>query len=348
MKFFHGVTLCSALSMVLYSCGGSVFTTEVHTVAEPEETIEITVDRVDKDYAYSEYFAIYDSLLISSRPNSTDDIFDVADIKNDTLLGSFMHRGEGPGEYLGLNPVRRIERRGNDLIVLTYDPNKYKLLEWNITQSIAAGRDSVVELGSFETPKGFMYTDIYRIGESEFVGYTPPFGMMGGEMLPTYWILNGEINITPRSSISTFNDDGKVVAGNLESAWSLRPDNSKIVAAMGNLAQINIIDLSTNAVHSYRTENSPGEEVLQLEYPDYQYSRVACNDESIFALYFGYPVEEFRNRLGGEWLHEFGWDGTFKKKYRLPVSIKTIWMDPSSNTLYGYCEHEDAIYRLNL
>ena len=342
------MTLCFALSMVLYSCGGSVFTTEVQTVAEPEETIEITVDRVDKDHAYSEYFAIYDSLLISSRPNSTDDIFYVADIKNDTLLGSFMHRGEGPGEYLGLNPVRRIERRGNDLIALTYDPNKYKLLEWNITQSIEAGRDSVVELGSFETPKGFMYTDIYRIGESRFVGYTPPLGIMGGALPPAYWILDGKINITPRSSISIFNNEREVLAGNLGSAWSLSPDNSKIVASMRCLAQINIIDLTTDTVHSYRMENSPGEEVLQLDYPDSQYSNVVCNDESIFALYLGYPAEEFRNRLGGEWLHEFGWDGTFKKKYRLPVSIRNIWMDTSSNTLYGYCEPEDAIYRLNL
>ena len=70
--------------LLLTSCGGrdDVFVAEVETITGPEETIELAAEKIDTDNIYSEWFAVYDSLLISSLPNSKDYHFYVADIKS--------------------------------------------------------------------------------------------------------------------------------------------------------------------------------------------------------------------------------------------------------------------------
>ena len=161
-----------------------------------------------------------------------------------------MRYGQGPDEYLGLTPIKRIERKGDDLISLTYEPNRRQLIEWNITQSIENGRDSILRIGYYQKPTDFYvtYSALYRIGKSEYLGYTP--GELNEEnmFVPAYWILEGP-NIEPVKSISFVkelipNPHSKVYDGNFfDSFTSLSPDNTKIVNAMNWLEQINIINL---------------------------------------------------------------------------------------------------------
>ena len=76
---------------ILTSCSSeSVFTAEVKEIVQPGEVVEITADRIETDHMYSQFFAVYDTLLISSCPNSSDYKFYVSDLTNNQLVGSFM------------------------------------------------------------------------------------------------------------------------------------------------------------------------------------------------------------------------------------------------------------------
>ena len=342
----------------LSSCSSeSVFTTEVKEIVQPGEVVEITADRIETDHMYSQFFAVYDTLLISSCPNSSDYKFYVSDLTNNQLVGSFMRYGQGPDEYLGLTPVKRIERKGDDLISLTYEPNKRQLIEWNITQSIENGRDSILRIGYYQDPTdlGLTYSALYRIGKSEYLGYTPGVTFEENMLVPAYWILEGP-NIEPVKSISLVkelipNPHSKVYDGNFFNSFtSLSPDNTKIVNAMDWLEQINIINLQNDSVASYRIEGSPDESIFRTKTGPVicQYQDVVCDTNTIYALYFGEPSDMFKDLHGCYWVHEFDWDGNFKAKYHLPVPILSLWLDPSNNTLYGYNLEEDGLYKLNI
>lgn len=364
----RNIALTLSLMLLIASCSEKTtyFQTEISTISEPKETNELEAEKVGNDNVYSLFFAVYDTLLISSRPNSNDYFFDVVNIKNDELLGSFLHRGQGPSEYLGLNPILRIERKGDDLVALTFEPSKQQIIEWNITQSLETKNDSVICLGNYQLPKdcGGVYSDLYDIGNGKYLGRhdgsTDSYD--GLEGLPKYWILEGD-EAVPSCSFTVFKDlkfekpEGMGVwvpmAFYYNSAWTVSPDNSKIFDAMCLFNQINITDLQTNEVSSYRVKGSPSEGDLNYVTEDFdknygQYTDVVCNDSVIYALYFGEPSITFRDTKGCFWLHEFDWNGNFKRKYRLPISIMRLWLDPSSDTLYGYCEPEDAVYKLNV
>lgn len=347
------------LSLIfLCSCKESVFTSKVETAEYPASATELKMQKLETDEFYSQFFSIYDNLLISSNPNSNEYFFYVSELNNNKPLGGFMRRGQGPAEYISLAPIRRIERKGDDLIALTYEPNRRELLEWNITKSIEKGRDSVKTLGSYKNANDLdlAYSAIYKIGNAKYLASTPGFTSYNGtRAVPTYWLLEG-IKGEPTqyySFVKSPISNSQCSIGEdqiLDSSWSLSPDNSKIVTTMKWLDQINIIDINNNHIRSYRVNGSPNENIFygRMENPKYHYQDVVCSDSLIYALYSGETIKEFSETMGCDKIYVFDWDGEFKEIYHLPVPLLRIWLDPSSNILYGYSESEEALYRLDL
>ena len=299
---------------VLTSCSSeSVFTAEVKDIVQPEEVVEVSVDKIETDHLYSQFFAVYDTLLISCLPNSSEYFFHVSDLTNNQSVGSFMHYGEGPDEYFGLAPIKRIERKGNDLVSITYEPNKRQLIEWNITQSIENGRDSILRIGHYKNPNdaGITYAKLYRIGKSEYLGRTT--GKRVGEnlLLPAYWILDGP-NIEPVQGISIVKEmipnthSKEPDFSFFNSCSDLSPDNTKIVDAMNWLEQINIIHLQNDSVASYRIAGSPDEGIFRTKTGPVilQYEDVVCDTNAIYSLYFGSRSMSSRRRSASVILYE--------------------------------------------
>ena len=354
------IIIGSIIILLLTSCvRESVFTAPVITISEPDEVVELSVERIQTDHMYSEFFAVYDTILISARPNDTDYNFYVSSIKNNKLLGSYMRHGQGPKEYIGLNPIYRIDVKGYDLTALTYAPHKRQLIEWNITQSIKTGKDSLLLLGDYAEPNEYdlTYARMYKIGKSRYLGYTTGFFPYGSPrmLLPTYWILDGQDTIAPVNGISVvkdmiYNEESVVSApGFFSSAWELRPDNSKVFSAMTWLKQANIIDLNDNSVRSYRVDGSPDERIFKtnMEGVVLQYCSVVCDNDHIYALYSGEHTSAFKDNMGYRWIHEFDWNGNFIRKYHLSVPLFFLYMDPATGTVYGYNYDDDnVIYKI--
>lgn len=353
MKSFNRLTLTYLLFAILSSCSNSsVFISKVQKVGEPDEVVELEVEKVESDYLYTRYFAVYDTLLIVSCPNQPEDNFYVSNLKTGELLGSFMHRGQGPGEFPGVTPVMRLEFTGGNLTALTYEPFNHQVLDWNITQSLLTQSDSIKRIGYYKDPNDAVnYWKIFRINPMQYVGYTHEELLDFSEdfLLPTYWILEGK-EISPVKGISIVNKDActKDNILFLSSEWNIKPDNSKIVDVMKHFEQINIIDLKNDKISSYRVKGSPGENILEsdLSAVDYQYLDVACNDSSIYALYAGDTKENITKNHGAFMIHKFNWNGEFEAKYKISEPVYRLWLDPSNNTLYGYNEPEDVLIRI--
>lgn len=348
------------LSFIVSACSESVFISGVKEISAPEKTEELDMERIKCDEIYSEYIAVYDSLIISSCPNAQDYFFYVADLNNNKLLGSFMKKGQGPKEYLSLAPIRRIEKKGDDICALTYEPTRRELLEWNISESIATGKDSVVSLGFYEEPGdglSLTYNGIYMIGNNKYIGYLQGYFLKNKNIqdLPKYWILKGE-KAVPEEEISfvkrKIENDQSIIAPHslFASVWSINPDNSKIVNAMKWLEQINIMDIKTGNSDSYRVKGSPGEGIFKTRMEDskLQYEDVVCNQNSIYALYIGSEPSKYEKGMDGQWIHEYDWNGDFIAKYHLQNPIVSLWLDSSSGILYGYDASDDALYRMKI
>jgi hypothetical protein len=354
MKHVQQTFILLLFSLLLASCrGGSPFTAEVKIIEEPKEMRNLTMEKVESDYLYSPFFSVWDSILISSTPGVTDYNFHVADIKNHKELGSFMHRGEGPAEYLGLTPISSIAKKNDELVALTYDPFKKQLLEWNISKSLELGRDSVAFLGYYKNSNEYdlTYAKIYRLGDSKYLGHTPGMSFIDTDaepLMPTYWFLKGPDN-APTHGISILKESVSNPDVFSSPGVCISPDKSKIVDAMCWFAQINVIDLEKNSVNSYRIAGTPNESgQVDSEISNYYFQDVVCNDNSIFAMFLGEPVSSLKDLGGYPCLYQFDWNGKIERKYQLPIPLFGLWMDISSNTLYGYCEPEDAIYKLNI
>ncbi len=358
MKLSTIKILLPVIALLLFSsCGRNIFKSDVRTVKFSNNPTQISVSKINTDHLYSMWFAVHDSILISSRPQSNDYIFQIADIKSNKELGAFMRRGEGDKEYTGLMPILRIEPKGDDLVSLTYDPNKQLLVEFNMTQSVKLGKDSLIRLGYFRNANEaeMPYTGIYRLDNSKYIGYTPgiSFDVDGKNiLLPTYSILEGS-EIRPVKNYSFFNSESHDLPTNMSSLgsmWYLKPDKTKLVSAMSRLGQINIIDIESDSICSVRIEGSPNEHDLDRPVEDvkWQYHDVTCDDDFIYALYFGKEAENLRERTGCDRIHVFDWEGNFVNDFITPIQILKLWSDSSTGALYGYCEPEDAIYFLDV
>ena len=193
------------------------------------------------------------------------------------------------------------------------------------------------------------------IGKRKYIGYLPGFFLKNKDRqyLPEYWILKGE-NAVPLKGISfverNIENDQSIIASHsfFASVWAINPDNSKIVNAMKWLEQINIMDIETANSMSYRVKGSPGEGIFKSRMDDseLQYEDVVCNQKSIYALYIGAKPSKYEKNMGGQWIHEYDWNGNFIAKYHLQNSVIRLCLDSYSNILYGYDAYEDALYRI--
>lgn len=356
-KLSNAILTAFSLILIITSCKeSSIFTACVKTIDSPN-VIDLQVENIKTDYIYSQYFAVYDTLLITTLPNTTEYNFYIADLKNNKFLGAFMRRGQGPNEYLGLSPLKRFESKEDNLVALTFEPHHRELLEWNISKSLECGKDSVLHYGTYENANnnGLTYTGIYHIGNGKYLGQTSGYLLENEKLLPTYWIMDGK-NIAPNQGLSIVKDmisnESSVIPDNVffSSVWSLSPDNTKIVDAMQWLNQINVLNITNGSIHSYRVKGSPNESIFKTNMKGaiYQYHDVVCNDNSIFALYYGEPFTASKHCEGCYWIHEFDWEGNFVNRYRLPIPLYRLWMDTPSKNLYGYCESTEEIYKLKV
>jgi hypothetical protein len=148
------------------------------------------------------------------------------------------------------------------------------------------------------------------------------------ELLKRYDIFKGVIeNSTKGVDPSSF----------LYSTDWLKPDGTKIVQAMKRLSQINIIDIQSDTITAYRMRHTPDFSLFEGTETDFTcyYYLVRADNQYIYALYYGDKLDAL-TPTRFDLIHVFDWDGHFVKKLKLGKSVRSIWLDPVNNLLYGY------------
>jgi hypothetical protein len=210
------------------------------TVVKNVESKSVRLDGIQ-----SGMIAVYDSLLICWNPEFSNHFFYVVNLDSGNEIGFFCEKGQGPREAISVNCIYQIFRKGNDIYTFLWAYNESRLFLWNISQSVERGMtvyDTIVPYDKnryfflFYQPEDILFvnrpSDILNREE-----VTTPFyekrSVYTKEVLQDYPVYKKK---------SVKNRD----AGLLEHffyTWDvIKPDGTKIVQAMRDLPQINIID----------------------------------------------------------------------------------------------------------
>jgi DNA-binding beta-propeller fold protein YncE len=130
----------------------------------------------------------------------------------------------------------------------------------------------------------------------------------------------------------------------------IRPDGSKIVQTMGNLAQINIIDTNTGQVIGYRMKNTPGFSFFETRMDSRKtyFIRVQANNNYIYTSYWGKQPWGLKEVPDINTIYVFDWNGKLLYKIVVDQTVHEFWLDEVRNRLYITNESVDDVFYLDL
>lgn len=316
------------------------FNFQIKNISDLEETNSIDLEIISTE-DNPEYYAIYDSLLVTYAKNGNE-LFFINNIHSGDDLGRYCQRGRGPKESVGVLPICELYMDSGDLKADLIAYSESKLMEWNITQSIneqVTVIDSVFDYSANTNGGIFACRYNYRISKDTILIQqvpqpnngisisTPKFNLIRrntGEVIREYDLYtpfikeHDKVEFTPDEF--------------LLSEDCIRPDKKFLAMAMGYFPQINILNLETGETVAYRLKDrpkfTPSEKI-------WYFSDVEVDDSFIYALYQGiniYTQSSFDDCNSK--LYVFDWNGNLIKKIALNNAVKSLWLDRTSSRLY--------------
>jgi hypothetical protein len=287
--------------------------------------------------------------------------YNIFNVNTGAEIGDFVRKGLGPRETTSAGFIDQLFKKENDLMTLVRDIHNNRIFVWNISQSIEQGvsvYDSIVPHNS-KSERSNEYYDytFYRPDEEALFAYvqskdlqrsfdpgksestTTPFYETRTlytneliEVLPLYTEEIAERKTQQHSSPHGF-----------FTGWSaIKPDASKIVQAMEDIPQINIIDTQTGDVIGYRAKGGYGFSQFNKVYKKSRYYRVVqADDNFIYASYKG------KNDMVNT-IHIFDWHGRLLYELIADRRFSNISLCQVRNRLYTMCAETDEVYYIEL
>ena len=362
MKYKKCIIYITSLFM-LYSCGHELDDNEIFNgkilVASDKagDSQEVHLQQVPLDGTNYGYVSAYDSLMLFMNPKLGSHFFNVFHIGTGTELGQFVNRGLGKDELISVGPAFQLFEENEDIKTLLFAPNEEKILIWNITQSLNADTtiiDKYISCPWRTDNYGVCYGRIFRtqdallmkvpafpIGEDDAtLPYYKCYNMSADSLIREYTIYkqsikHGRGHIIPESFFDS-ND-------------AIKPDGTKIVQAMTNLPQLNIIDLKTGDVIGYRLEGSEDFSIFQTDKKiKTHFVRIHADDNYIYTVYWGKDKWGIREIPYINTIYIFDWNGNLVRKLETDYDIDNIFVNASYNQLYVTRPKNDDVYSLDL
>lgn len=301
--------------------------------------------------------AIRDSLFITFSPMTNVDYhYRVYNVKTGNELGAFVACGHGESEFVSPPRITSIYVEDGDMKTLLFSPNVRKIFVWNITKSLDAGTTVFEDMVAYDNmiEDGKTFNVISKYGDNDYVVKIQSYiNYPDGKAIPHHYLVVDGSSLEGKKKIDIVkkgidNDKCQVSPDNMFSSNTrINPEIGKIVEAMLWLGQINIADIATGDVKSYRLAGTEGSEIFNGPMYDAKqhYIDVACDNEFIYALWNGKSRSE-----GGlaEWIHKYDWDGNMVERIHLDKQLFTIWLDDSADILYGYSPDDDRSYAYHI
>lgn len=354
----------------LTGCSGSYndndyFNGEIYLIEENVPTETPTRHKIEMEGIYMGPVFAYDSLLFYYPMNhSAKYAYEIYNLKNDSLIGEFHRKGNGPNEFTALTTIVNFFKEGDDLKTLLYAGFDKKLITWNISMSIKKQTtiiDTIIPFDWEVDQHATIYNTIFRITEDTVLALVPTEAITLDQQSVSLPVTEKR-RISDNKCIETYDVYKQYPEGNgenvfspynrlsprqfLTSFYSIKPDQTKLVQALMYLPQINIIDLNTGDIKGFRFTDSYNFSVFKrnVERVNYCFTNVVCDNQYIYALYNGVNITDKEN-IGPEHLiYVFNWDGELIKKFDLGVNVNHLFLDHSNNRLYAREYHSDYTY----
>ena len=333
------------------------FTGLMHEYKVSNDSIVLLPQKITMEPLYSNIFAINDSLLFCFNPRQTDYTFYVFNIHTGKLTNKFFPYGHGDNEFMTLSPIIHFEREGNDTKTFMYAPNERTVFTWNISQSIQQGKAVIEDIRKFPIAPHYaqVFSRVTKIGKDSVLAYLPSIKFQAGsnETLPRYYVLGDDpYKVLNEIAIVEENIEHSLyeapIYQHFAASTCVKPDGSRFAEVMCWFPQLNIVDITSGKVQSYRMKNADGSSSFRMSKTDpiYCYHEAVGNKQFILALWSGATSKTFRGNC--HWIHVFDWEGRFLKRIYLKDPATAIWLDDSTQMLYAYNMNNESLMRYDL
>ena len=303
--------------------------------------------------------ATYDSLILFYNPKLKTKAFNINNIKTKKEIGTFCEKGNGPEESVAFSPIYYFFKEGEELKTHLFAPNERKLFQWNITQSIKKQHthyDKIVPFSFCEKKSSAFFQHIFQLTADTVIAKVGVQAV--GEFdatLPFYQKLNiqtGQSTQEYRPFKKTIiNEEATIIPEVFYYTYSaIKPDKSKLVEAMRNLPQINIIDLGTGETIGFRTKDEADFSIFKKKNKDLKihFCNLTADNNYIYAVYCG----KERQKQGGDFkintINVFNWEGELKYQLTTDCDIFETTLDEINNRLYMTVRGKDEVRYIEL
>lgn len=305
------------------------------------------------------YIAVYDSLMFFMNPKLPNHFFNIFNIDTGEEIGTYLNKGQGPNEFIGLSPISQFYIDEYELKTLLFAPNEEKLLVWNISKTIKQRQtmiDTIVPYSWNKETNGANYKHIYRLDKDNIFALVQSHSNIGDKLasLPYYqkrtFYSNQLIDSYSIYRKAIRNDDAEIIPETFfASNESLKPDGSKIVNAMLHLHQLNITDIRTGETIGYRMKDSPGFTIFKKNktFRKY-YIRTQADNSYIYATYWGKDQWDRYDTPFINTIHVLDWQGNLIHRITTDKPIGEIALDIVRNRLYTTSIATDDVYYIEL
>jgi hypothetical protein len=260
--------------------------------------------------------------------------FYVYNINGDSL-GAFGIRGQGPNDLINIQWCGQYY--GTNMWI--NDVSNVRLCAVNITQSLVQKKcmfDAIVKNLNFSV-NSFVWNDSLLISE---------------QMRDNFYLIRTNIYTKRTSEEKLYNYSSQHLFSTYKSIWRMKPDGSKMAAAMQSINMINILDIKNNDRLSLIV-NPPMtnlENIVDrntgLEKRTY-YVDMDVTDNYIYTLFMNQAYDESYMIEKEMEIHVFDWQGNPQYKYIIPQYITAFAIDESRNCIYGL-SLDEKIYMYNV
>lgn len=238
-----------------------------------------------------------DTLFFSFLESSSQYVLSVADVRTDSLIGTFCPKGRSEDEPLDVIPFIDLFEEDGSIKSLFFSYLNNRFFMWDISGSLREGRtlyDRVIPIKG-EEKNGFLPAVSYYYLPGERIILQNTRQTISDWMVepPTYDVYSVETGECERvfspfalyEGEETLGEDGlfgSKVYLSLDDC--IKPTRDKLAFGMWFIPYLGVLDVNTGAVTGIRMDKYPGLD------PDKRYCHfmdLECDDEFIYALYCG-------------------------------------------------------------
>ena len=335
------------------------FNGEIKEVSEKEcINIDVEWQDLELDGAYYGDVYVHDSIMIFYNTKLNSHFFSAFNIETNEEKGIFCEKGNGPNEAVAYSRMYSFFKENEDLKTLLYAPHNNKICIWNITQSLKQGYTVIKDIPYSwrEENNNVFYNDIHYLGNDQLIAknQSQPIGEYDASS-PYYQkrtvSTNEQIKRYDIYKQIIINKDAIIVPSSFyDSKDAIKPDGTKIVMAMRNLPQINIVDLNTGQIYGYRLKGGEDFSIFKTKGNwKIHYQWAHADNKYIYASYLGKSRDKsLREEPETQVIHIFDWEGNLKYKLQLNDAAGHFFVDNIKNRLYKWNYRKDSMHFLDL